>query len=176
MKKSAPPVHAAVPGFEFLRQLTQGGAASWAQWVAPTLDAQALDKRIEELKAVQFWLDQNAAALKATIQALEVQKMTLATLQSMNVSLNRADDAQVAKPSAASAVSARRASAPATPSAAQRSRGQSVAQKQGRAAASLVDPLQLWGALGQQFQQIAAQALKDTAASAASDKRRRRAG
>ena len=40
-----------------------------------------LDKRIDELKAVQFWLDQNAMALKATIQALEVQKMTLATLK-----------------------------------------------------------------------------------------------
>ena len=43
-----------------------------------------LDKRIDELKAVQFWLDQNAMALKATIQALEVQKMTLATLKGMN--------------------------------------------------------------------------------------------
>jgi hypothetical protein len=46
-----------------------------------------LEKRIEELKAVQFWLDQNAVALKATIQALEVQKMTLATLKGMNFSM-----------------------------------------------------------------------------------------
>ena len=76
-----------VPGFDFLQQLAQGGQASLASWVAPTLDPQALDKRIADLKAVQFWLDQNAAALKATIQALEVQKMTLATLKSMNMPL-----------------------------------------------------------------------------------------
>ena len=79
-----------VPGFDFLQNLGKGAAAplpameQWNQWVAPTLDAKALDKRIEELKAVQFWLDQNATALKATIQALEVQKLTLATLKGMN--------------------------------------------------------------------------------------------
>ena len=73
-----------VPGFDFLQKLAQGGPASMAGWVAPTLDPEALDKRISELKAVQFWLEQNAAALKATLQALEVQKMTLATLRSMN--------------------------------------------------------------------------------------------
>jgi hypothetical protein len=56
-------------------------------WVAPTLNVEELDKRIEELKAVQFWLDQNAMALKATIQALEVQKMTLATLKGMNFNM-----------------------------------------------------------------------------------------
>lgn len=73
-----------VPGFDFLQKLAQGGNASMAGWVAPTLDPKALDQRISELKAVQFWLEQNAAALKATLQALEVQKMTLATLHSMN--------------------------------------------------------------------------------------------
>ncbi len=73
-----------VPGFDFLQKLAQGGQASMAGWVAPTLDPEALDKRIGELKAVQFWLEQNTAALKATLQALEVQKMTLVTLRSMN--------------------------------------------------------------------------------------------
>ena len=34
-----------------------------ANWVAPTLNVEELDKRIDELKAVQFWLDQNAKAL-----------------------------------------------------------------------------------------------------------------
>lgn len=73
-----------VPGFDFLQKLAQGGNASFQQWVAPTMDPEALDKRIGELRAVHFWLEQNTAALKATLQALEVQKMTLATLQSMN--------------------------------------------------------------------------------------------
>ena len=45
--------------------------------VAPTLSVEEVDKRIQELKTVQYWLEQNGHALKATIQALEVQKMTL---------------------------------------------------------------------------------------------------
>ena len=86
-----------VPGFDFLKNLAQSsqqaqpGVASampnMASWVAPTLSVEELDKRIQELKAVQFWLDQNATALKATIQAMEVQKMTLSTLQGMNVNM-----------------------------------------------------------------------------------------
>ncbi|WP_198972326.1 PhaM family polyhydroxyalkanoate granule multifunctional regulatory protein [Xylophilus sp. ASV27] len=87
-----------VPGFDFLQTLVQSaakgaaprpGAASgmpdWSSWIAPTLKAEDLEKRINELKTVQFWLEQNARALAATIQALEVQKMSLATLRSMNV-------------------------------------------------------------------------------------------
>jgi hypothetical protein len=86
-----------VPGFDFLQNLTRqasGAAGSGmpqmpklGSWVAPTLNVEELDRRIEELKAVQFWLDQNATALKATIQALEVQKMTLSALQGMNVNM-----------------------------------------------------------------------------------------
>src|SRR5665647_1692873 len=86
-----------VPGFDFLQNLSKQAAGSAAQsipqlpnlgnWVAPTLNVEELDKRIQELKAVQFWLDQNAMALKATIQALEVQKMTLATLKGMNFNM-----------------------------------------------------------------------------------------
>ena len=87
-----------VPGFDFLQNLTRqatAGASSGVPklpqlggWVAPTMNVEELDKRISELKTVQFWLDQNATALKATIQALEVQKMTLATLAGMNVNMS----------------------------------------------------------------------------------------
>jgi len=89
-----------VPGFDFIKNLgeqasTWGRAASaqpanggaqamsgMAAWVAPTFDVEELDKRINDLKSVQFWLEQNARALAATIQALEVQKMTLLPCQS----------------------------------------------------------------------------------------------
>ena len=79
-----------VPGIDFLKNLqTQGAAAGLgpSSWVAPTLDPQELEKRIQELKAVQFWLNQNTQAIAATIQALEVQRMTLNTLKGMNLSM-----------------------------------------------------------------------------------------
>ncbi|WP_238945676.1 PhaM family polyhydroxyalkanoate granule multifunctional regulatory protein [Vandammella animalimorsus] len=84
-----------VPGFDFLRSLApaalgqpqgQSGAAGAAfqQWLAPTMDPAEVQKRIDELKVVKFWLEQNGRALEATIQALEVQKMTLGALGRMN--------------------------------------------------------------------------------------------
>ena len=106
-----------VPGFDFLQNLAKsasasgGGGASlpgMSNWVAPTLSVEEIDKRIQELKAVQFWLEQNSTALKATIQALEVQKMTLSTLQGMNVNM-----AELAKAFSASMPSAGTAAAPA---------------------------------------------------------------
>ena len=79
-----------VPGFDFLQGLMKNAGAALpgiGQWVAPTLNPEELDKRIEELRTVQFWLEQNAKLLATTIQALEVQRMTLSTLKSMNVPL-----------------------------------------------------------------------------------------
>ena len=55
-------------------------------------------KRIGELRAVHFWLDQNSKALGATIQALEVQKMTLATLKGMNFNMGEVAKALKLKP------------------------------------------------------------------------------
>ena len=96
-----------VPGFDFLQNLGQAanpgakgspqGMPNMASWVAPTLNIEELDKRIQELKTVQFWLEQNTNALKATIQALEVQKMTLSTLQGMNVNMAEMAKAFTAK-------------------------------------------------------------------------------
>lgn len=143
-----------VPGFDFLQNLTQGTAQTLPQmpslssWVAPTLDVDELEKRIQELRAVHFWLEQNSKALGATIQALEVQKMTLATLKGMNCSM--ADLAQSMKltpqPGAATAA----ASPPAKPTQAAES----------SAAGGGVDPLQWWGSLTQQFQHIASTAMQ----------------
>ena len=77
-----------VPGFDFLQNLMQGAgqaAPAMGQWIAPTLDPAELEKRIGELKTVQFWLEQNARMIGMTVQALEVQRMTLSTLQTMNL-------------------------------------------------------------------------------------------
>src|SRR3954466_13885477 len=96
-----------VPGFDFLQNLAKGASQTLPQmpnlsnWVAPTLNLEELEKRIGELKAVLFWLDQNAKALGATIQALEVQKMTLATLRGMNVAMDDLAESLKAKPATA---------------------------------------------------------------------------
>src|SRR5512139_3977931 len=84
-----------VPGFDFLQGLVKNASAAMptvGQWIAPTLDPAEIDKRIEELRTVQFWLEQNARMLATTIQALEVQRMTLSTLKTMNVPLTTLRD------------------------------------------------------------------------------------
>ncbi len=146
-----------VPGFDFLQNIAKGASQNIPQlpnlssWVAPTLNVEDLEKRIEELKAVHFWLDQNSKALGATIQALEVQKMTLATLKGMN--FNMGDVANALKLKAADTMAAS---------------VQKVADKVNETAGKngvkgVVDPLAWWGSLTQQFQQIAAGAMKDVA-------------
>ena len=177
-----------VPGFDFLQNLAKGASQSipqipnLANWVSPSLNVEELEKRIEELRAVHFWLEQNSRALGATIQALEVQKMTLATLKGMN--FNIGDMANAFKLKAADSVAsgvqrvseraAATASAVADASAAigggNRSEGRKAKPAAGAAATgSLIDPMQLWGSLTQQFQQIAASALQDASRKTAVD-------
>ena len=48
---------------------------------APTMDVEELDKRIADLKAVEQWLNVNQSMLRGTIQGLEVQRNTIATIQ-----------------------------------------------------------------------------------------------
>jgi hypothetical protein len=54
---------------------------------APTLSVDDLEKKIADLKAVESWLNVNLSMLRGTIQALEIQRGTLATLKSMGASL-----------------------------------------------------------------------------------------
>ncbi|WP_395348996.1 PhaM family polyhydroxyalkanoate granule multifunctional regulatory protein [Variovorax sp. UC122_21] len=184
-----------VPGFDFLKNLAAGatgagsvsGIPSLASWVAPTMSVEEVDKRIQELKTVQYWLEQNGHALKATIQALEVQKMTLSTLRGMNV---RMEDLAGAFTRQANAAAAAVGPAPAAPPAAApepeveledeeeldteeeeeeeapppRRKARPAAKASSDAAAGgAVDPLKWWGSLTEQFQQIASTALQDAA-------------
>jgi hypothetical protein len=175
-----------VPGFDFLQNLAKGASQTLPQlpnlsnWVAPTLNVEELDKRINDLKAVHFWLDQNAKALGATIQALEVQKMTLATLKGMN--FNMGDVANALKLKAADtmmsgvqkagevASGAAGTMTSAATNAVEKTRAaRKKASPEAAAPSGIADPLQWWGALTTQFQQIAANAMKDAAASNAKD-------
>lgn len=56
----------------------------------PTLSVEELDKKISDLKAVEAWLNVNMSMLRGTIQALEVQRGTIATLKSMGATFANA--------------------------------------------------------------------------------------
>lgn len=84
---------AASTGLPNLAQaVSQPGSAAAPSWVLPTLDAQELEKRLHDLKAVKFWLEQNTNMVDMTIQTLEVQRMTLETLKGMNVPVDALKD------------------------------------------------------------------------------------
>jgi uncharacterized protein (DUF885 family) len=176
-----------IPGFDFLQSLAKGASQSVPQmpnlgnWVAPTLNEEELDKRIAELKAVHFWLDQNSKALGATVQALEVQKMTLATLKGMNFNIGDLANAFKLKATETVAASVHKVAEKATSTAKTvadvAEQTEEVAKKVGQAAkpvaaaaaTGMVDPMQLWSSLTQQFQQIAASAMKEASKATAVD-------
>ena len=173
-----------VPGFDFLKNLTPGasGTAAAPGWVAPTLDPEELDKRIQELKTVQFWLEQNAKAVGATIQALEVQRMTLATLKGMNMSFNDLAESLKVKPmtdaqeddapakaspfqfnTSFEQLAAKTKSASKPRKAAPKKKPAGTGQSAASSSAAAVDPSHWWGALTDQFQHIAHKAMTDMA-------------
>lgn len=182
-----------IPGFDFLQNLAKGASGAVPQmpnltnWIAPTLNVEDLDKRISELKTVHFWLEQNAKALGATVQALEVQKMTLATLKGMNFNIGEMANAMkmkaedtlfsgVQKVSETAATTSKtivemaaEAEALAQKVSQSAKPAEPAAPEVAAAAAGLVDPMQLWGSLTQQFQTIAASAMKDVGGHAAMD-------
>ena len=170
-----------VPGFDFLQNLAKGATSNIPQmpnlgnWVAPTLNVDELEKRIEELKNVHYWLEQNSRALGATIQALEVQKMTLATLKGMNFNIGDVANAIKLKAADSVASSVQRVTEKAANTAKTLSDVAASGGKTGKSKAAaagvpgLVDPLQLWGSLTQQFQQIATGAMKEATAKTAVD-------
>lgn len=180
-----------VPGFDYLKNLTPGAGSSATApgWVAPTLDPEELDKRIQELKTVQFWLEQNAKAVGATIQALEVQRMTLATLKGMNMSFHDLAESLKVKPTTHTAdahndhhhtshTATAQTTPPsasgvhpdpkpdASPEAAPKRKGKTAGKSKSTSSAAGVDPAHWWGALTHQFQHIAQQAMADIARTA----------
>jgi hypothetical protein len=64
--------------------------ASLSGMGTPPLSTDELDKRIADLKAVESWLNMNITMLRGTIQTMEVQRATLATLKSMGASMAEA--------------------------------------------------------------------------------------
>lgn len=140
------------------------GAASQAMgsmgaWTMPTLDPQELEKRIQDLRTVQFWLEQNARMIAMTIQGLEVQKMTLDTLKGMNVSMEQLRETLKAQATPSASTDSAEPTSAGSPEPA-------TAADASAAGADLINPMRWWDTLTQQFTQMAAQAAQATASAA----------
>jgi hypothetical protein len=67
--------------FEMFRRLWGPLGVPVPGLAMPTLDPQELEKRIQELKSVEVWLNMNLNMLRTAIQGLEMQKSGLQAMQ-----------------------------------------------------------------------------------------------
>ena len=67
--------------FEMFRRLWGPLGVPVPGMAMPTLDPQEIEKRVQELKAVELWLSMNLNMLRASIQGLEMQKAGLTAMQ-----------------------------------------------------------------------------------------------
>lgn len=132
--------------------------------VMPTLSVEEIRKRISDLKAVETWLDLNMNMLRGTIQTLEVQAATIATLQTMGEALNATVSAGAANINPEPARQpAREDAAPAAREEQETSQAAEPTSKDEADAATLTAPLvnaaAWWNMLQSQFQQAVTNAI-----------------
>jgi hypothetical protein len=120
--------------------------------LAPTMDVAELDKRIADLQAVEQWLITNQNILRSTIQGLEVQRNTIATVQALGAHMDSASSGK-SKTKAASAMD----------------HLAGMPTKGGAANLGGIDPNAWWEVLQGQFNQIAQSAIGKTATDMATE-------
>jgi hypothetical protein len=145
---------------------------------APTMSVDELDKKIADLKAVEAWLAVNSSMLRGTIQALEVQRGTIATLKSMGATLANAvkqpganEKSVLAAAPYASAFFAQPAEAPAPAPVEEKAEAPKAAKKAdankptaadasaAAAAVQMANPSAWWNMLQDQFKQAVSTAM-----------------
>ncbi|MFM0557001.1 transcriptional regulator [Paraburkholderia sediminicola] len=131
--------------------------------MAPLTNVEELDKRITDMRAVEQWLKLNLSMLQSAIQALEVQRATLATLRAFGAfaqSSMAQPAAESAAPSPAPATGWPHPAAPAPAPAQAASASASSAEEPagGEEEAPATQPFDAsawWNLLQSQFNQIA---------------------
>jgi hypothetical protein len=83
---------------DFLKTMWSNMGIPLPGMVTPTLDTNELGRRIADLKAVEGWLRTNLSMLQMTIQGLEMQRNTLATMQAISQASGGADANPFANP------------------------------------------------------------------------------
>jgi hypothetical protein len=147
-------------------QMTKGVPPMMPNLLVPTFDVDELDKRITDLRAVEQWLQLNAALLRTTIQTLEMQRTTLASMQQFGGAMfasMQGTPAAGTPPDAAPGDAAATESRPRTPA-------RKPASNAGTAASPALDPTAWWNTLQQQFTQIAEAAAAGAQPGAAAQK------
>lgn len=76
--------HSAQDPLEFVSKMWNSMGFPLPGMVTPTLDIDELDKRIQDLKAVEHWLKMNLNMLQMTTQGLEMQRAALAAVKAMS--------------------------------------------------------------------------------------------
>jgi hypothetical protein len=133
--------------------------------IMPTLSVDEIRKKITDMRTVEAWLELNMSMLRASIQALEVQATTIATLQTMSDALSATVKASTVgagsamqQPAEAPASEAPKAAAP----------GATSEEQTAAAAAAFTAPLvnatAWWNMLQDQFKQAVANAMTAEAA------------
>jgi hypothetical protein len=93
LKQPIPNVTGVTDTLDFIKNLWGGMAvpgANMPDMTGPAMSTDELDKKIADLKAVESWLNLNMTMLRGTIQGLEVQRGTIATLRAMSASMAQA--------------------------------------------------------------------------------------
>jgi len=120
--------------------------------MAPLTNVEELDKRITDMRAVEQWLKLNLNMLQSAIQALEVQRATLATLRAFGAFAQQS----MAQPASAAPTPAPEKPRP-EPAAAPRPEAASRAEPEAGESANApgFDASAWWNLLQSQFNQIA---------------------
>jgi hypothetical protein len=134
--------------------------------MAPLTNVEELDKRITDMRAVEQWLKLNLNMLQSAIQALEVQRATLATLRAFGAfaqsSMSQATKSHTPTPAPTpTASSAFRSAQPAPEPKAE--------EADAAGAAPAFDASGWWNLLQAQFNQIAQFAMTQPGAAAAAE-------
>ncbi|MFM0684767.1 transcriptional regulator [Paraburkholderia strydomiana] len=141
--------------------------------MAPLTNVEELDKRITDMRAVEQWLKLNLSMLQSAIQALEVQRATLATLRAFGAFAQQSmsQPAAAASPAPAPAPSPSPTSGWPHPEPAASAENSAAAEasgdEEGTPATPPFDASAWWNLLQSQFNQIAQFAMTQPTASAA---------
>lgn len=159
MMKLNPFAAAAVPG-------GSPSLSMMSDMLAPLTSVEELDKRIKDMRAVEQWLKLNLNMLQSAIQALEVQRATLATLRAFGAYAQSSVD----KAQASSASSSSAAGWPAPPREkpkAQEAPADDAAPNEAGVNDASFDPSGWWNMLQSQFNNLATLAMAQQHAGAA---------